>query len=139
MTITYGNYVFYIKLLFAFCFLGVRRRIPNPLFPRADPEEARGEPHGAENEAQSDKCEEDEDKEDVNEEAYQEEDESYERALKLAEKESLKDLEDRIYSKAAQDLLKLPKPGAQPGVSCLNKKKAQSTDVSNQNTRNSSR
>ena len=120
----------------------MRRRIPNPLFPPGDPEQAGGDARGADNPAQNDECVEDdeEDEEDVcKEEEEEEEEDSNDTALELAKKQYLKDLEERMYSKVAQDLLKLPKPGSLPVISSKNKTKAKSTDVSNNTARKSSR
>ncbi len=59
----------------------------------------------------------------------------FERALREAEKKSLKDLRDQMYSQAQEDILRLPKPGTVPPVSHQDKYQDDSSDVSTSKTK----
>ncbi len=113
---------------------GTRGRVGTPLFPPNDVEMNRSQRNEAA-ETNMDDDEDDEDDEEVQREEEEAEthDDAYQAAVQKAVRESMRDFEAEIYSRAQRDLLRLPKPGTVPPVSASQAPKQNSQDVSNNN------
>ncbi len=58
----------------------------------------------------------------------------YQQALKEAEKRSLQDFHDQVYTEVQRDILRLPRPGTVPPLSKPDKDEPDSSDVSKSKT-----